>query len=141
MNGTRHPADHSLNKGFKVSRPTGYYSFQDCDPAGLLFPLQFAVDLAFAEAHFLGNAFHGLALVEFLLLHQVVDAGSGVLLFDGGLTLLLRLADEQGDFAANLRARLEFGEGLGGFEAQELFVEFGDLAGNDDVALGSKDVD
>ena len=77
--------------------------------AGLLFSLQFAVDLAFAEAHFFGDAFHGLALVEFFLLHQVVDAGSGVLLFDGGLALLLRLADEQGDFAANLRTRLQLG--------------------------------
>ena len=84
--------------------------------AGSLFFLQFAVDLAFAEAHFLGHAFHGLALVEFFLLHQVVDAGSGVFLFDGGLTLLLCLADEQSYFAANLLARLELGEGLGGFE-------------------------
>ena len=85
------------------------------DPGWFTFLFAVCGRPAFAEAHFLGDAFHGLALVEFLLLHQVVDAGSGVLLFDGGLTLLLRLADEQGDFAANLRARLEFGEGLGGF--------------------------
>ena len=74
--------------------PAAYFSFQDDRPAGLFFPLQFAVDLAFAEAHLLGYAFHGLALVEFFLLHQFVDAGSGVLLFDGGLALLLCLTDE-----------------------------------------------
>ena len=103
-----------------------------------LVALPFAVGFAFADASGLGYSLEGVFFGEGFGDHEV-----GYFAGQGGVRRWLsvgRGAVEQEDhFAADGGAGVEGGEEFGGGAAEELFVELGEFAGEDDALGGAED--
>ncbi len=99
--------------------------------------LEFSVEIAFGLAAFSGDTLEGGFFVEafqfegFELGEEGLRGGFG----GGGC----RRLDQEGDFAADAVAVGEGGLDFGDRAAEELFVELGELAGEDDAQSGAPD--
>ena len=103
--------------------------------------LPFAVGFAFADVAGFGYALEGVFFGEGFGAHQACDfvgERGGVRGCAGGGQGGGGAVDEEDHFAADGGAGAEVGEEFGGGAAEELFVELGELAGEDDALVGPK---
>ena len=99
--------------------------------------LPLAVGFAFAKAAFAGGAFEGVFFVEVFGSLELGDAGGERLGGGAGRVGGVSKGEQEDELAADAAAGLLAG-GKGGVEllggaAEELFVEFGEFAGKDDL--------